>query len=246
MSTTYLFQETPERGPRSGPDPQPGEGRPAREPMFNVPWTTLAIAVVIVCGYAVQSRLPDFTLEPYVFSPAALAEGQWWTLLTHLFLHGSWLHALSNAAFVVAFGTPVARWFGTRGWGVPLYFVFYLLCGVLAALGFTAVHPGGQQAMIGASGAASGLVGVAARLVAGRGRLGPIFAPFVLTMGASWLFVNLLVAGVMAVGATGLIPGTGGAGVAWEAHLAGFLAGVLLASPFAWLLRRLGRFQAPQ
>ncbi|THD79458.1 MAG: rhomboid family intramembrane serine protease [Phenylobacterium sp.] len=237
--STYLFQETPERAPWSGPEPQPGEGKPAHEPMFNVPWTTLALSLVILGGYAVQSRLPDFTLQPYVFSPAALMQGAWWTLVTHMFLHGGWLHALSNAAFVLAFGSPVARYFGTRGWGVPLYFIFYVLCGVLAALGFASVHLGSQQAMIGASGAASGLVGAAARLVAGRGRLGPIFAPFVLTMGASWLFVNLLVAGVMAAGATGLIPGTGGAGVAWEAHLAGFLAGVLLVSPFAWLLRRL-------
>jgi membrane associated rhomboid family serine protease len=206
--------------------------------MFNVPWPVLALALVIIGGYAIQSRFPDTSLEPYVFSPAALAEGRWWTPATCLFLHGGWLHALSNAAFVLAFGSPVARFFGTRGWGAVLFFIFYLLCGVLASMGFAAVHPHGQQAMIGASGAASGLVGVAARLVAGRGRLGPIFAPFVLTMGASWLFVNLVVAGVMAVGATSLIPGTGGAGVAWEAHLAGFVAGVLMISPFAWLLRR--------
>jgi membrane associated rhomboid family serine protease len=91
--------------------------------------------------------------------------------------------------------------------------------------------------MVGASGAASGLVAGASRLVAGRGRLGPIWAPFVITMGLAWLLVNLLVAGVMAVGATGLLPGTGGAGVAWEAHLAGFLAGALLIGPFARLAR---------
>jgi membrane associated rhomboid family serine protease len=239
---TYLFQETPQRGPWSGPEPQPGEREPAHEPMFNAPWPALALVAAILGGYAIQSRLPDAVLAPYVFSPAALKQGAWWTLVTHVFLHGNWMHALSNAAFVLAFGSPAARFFGTRGWGPWLYFLFYLLCGALAALGFAAVHPNGAEAMVGASGAASGLVGVSARLVAGRGRLGPIFAPFVLTMGAAWLVVNLITAGVMAFGGNSLLPGTGGAGVAWEAHLAGFLAGVLLISPFAWLLRRIAPY----
>jgi membrane associated rhomboid family serine protease len=241
--STYLFQETPRRGPWSGQEPEPEEQRtPAREPMFNAPWPAVALAVVIVAGYAIQSRFSDLWLEPLVFFPAAIGQGRWWTLITHVFLHGNWAHALSNAAFVVAFGSPAARFFGTRGWGVVLFFLFYLICGALAALGFAAVHPGGTEAMIGASGAASGLVGVAARLVAGKGRLGPIFAPFVLTMGAAWLLVNLITAGVMAIGANDLIPGAGGAGVAWEAHLAGFLAGVLLISPFAWVLRKIAPY----
>jgi len=232
---TYLFQETPARGPWSSPDPQPQEDKPSREPMFNAPWPALVLVAAIVGGYAIQSRIPDFDLMPYVFSPAALAQGAWWTPLTAVFLHGNWTHALTNAALVLAFGTPVARLFGTRLRGVVCYFAFFLVCGVLAALGFAAVHWGGEGGMVGASGAASGLVAAAARLVAGRGRLGPIFAPFVLTMGAAWLLVNLMVAGVMVAGASGLIPGTGGAGVAWEAHLAGFVAGVLLVGPFARL-----------
>ena len=234
----YSFQETPARGPWSSPDPQPEERDPAREPMFNAPWPALVLVGAILAGYAVQSRLPEYFLNAYVFSPAALARGQWWTLITSIFLHGNWLHALSNAGFVLAFGTPVARLFGLRARGVLLYFGFYLVCGVFAALGFAAAHPHGTEAMVGASGAASGLVAAASRLVAGRGRLGPMVAPFVVTMGLAWLAVNLLVAGVMAAGATALLPGTGGAGIAWEAHLAGFLAGLVLVGPFARLAQR--------
>lgn len=233
-----LFQETPSRGPWSGPEPEPEAREPVREPMFNAPWPAVALVAVVVLAYAVQSRLPDIELVPYVFSPAALVRGAWWTPLTAVFLHGSWTHALTNAALILAFGTPVARLFGTRARGVILYFLFFMVCGVLASLGFAALHWGGEEAMVGASGAASGLVAAAARLVAGRGRLGPIFAPFVLTMGAAWLIVNLMVAGVMLAGANSLIPGAGGAGVAWEAHLAGFLAGVLLIGPFARLAGR--------
>lgn len=236
--TKSAFQETPARGPWSGPEPQPEEREPAREPLFNAPWPTLVLVAAIVGGYALQSQVSEAVIAPYVFSPAALARGAWWTLVTAIFLHGNWAHALSNAAFVLAFGAPVARLFGTTARGVGLYFAFYVLSGMLAALGFAAVHPGSADGMIGASGAASGLVAAAARLVAGRGRLGPMLAPFVLTMGAAWLLVNLLVAGVMVMGATALLPGTGGAGVAWEAHLAGFLAGVVLIGPFAWLAGR--------
>lgn len=236
----HLFQETPARGPWGAPEPgpEPEAREPGREPFFNAPWPVVALVTLIVGGYAVQSRFADATLVPYVFTPEGLWTGRWPTLFTHLFLHGNWAHALSNGAFVLAFGTPVARFFGLRAREVALYFIFYLLCGALAALGFAAIHPGSHDAMIGASGAASGLVAASARLVAGRGRLGKVYAPFVITMGAAWLFVNLLVAGLMAAGNTGLIPGTGGAGVAWEAHLAGFVAGLLLISPFAWILRR--------
>lgn len=235
----HMFQETPAKGPWSNPEPDPQEEHgPVHEPMFNVPWPVVVLVTTIVLAYAVQSRLPDVAVLPFVFSPAALLRGAWWTAVTSVFLHGSWSHALMNAGMILAFGTPVARLFGGRPLGASLYFLFFVVCGALAALGSAAVHWGSSEMMVGASGAASGLVAAAARLVAGRGRLGSIFAPFVLTMGAAWLLVNLMVAGVMLAGANALIPGSGGAGVAWEAHLAGFVAGALLIGPFARIARR--------
>lgn len=203
--------------------------------MFNAPWPALALAAVILGGYALQSRFPlQVVAETYAFSPAALNEGRWWTLLTAMFLHGNWGHALMNAAFALAFATPVARFFGTRGVGVVVFFAFYLVCGVLSSLGFAAVHLNSAAGLVGASGAVSGLMGAASRLMAGGGRIGRIFSSAVMGMGGAWLVVNLL------VGALGgaFVPGTGGAGVAWEAHLAGFLAGVLLIGPFAWAAKR--------
>jgi membrane associated rhomboid family serine protease len=231
----YLFQEMPVRGPWSGGDPQPGEGEPVREPMFNAPWPALALVTVIVGGYAVQSQFPmDAVVGAYAFSPAALDQGRWWTLVSALFLHGSWAHALMNAAFALAFATPVARFFGTRGLGVIVFFVFYLVCGVISNLGYAGLHMGSPAALVGASGAVSGLMGAASRLIAGGGRIGRIFSLAVIGMGAAWVIVNLLV-GVVG---SGFVPGSGGAGIAWEAHLAGFLAGVLLITPFAWAARR--------
>lgn len=237
MPIHHLFQETPARGPWSGPEPAPQAPEPVREPMFNAPWPALALVAAIVGGYAVQSRFSmDAVAQAGAFSPAGLAAGRWWTLVTALFLHGSWAHALMNAAFALAFATPVARFFGGRILGVVTFFAFYLTCGVLSSLGYAAVHWGGAAALVGASGAVSGLMGAASRLIAGGGgRIGRVFSAAVIGMGAAWIIVNVLV-GVIG---SAFVPGAGGAGIAWEAHLAGFLAGALLISPFAWVARRL-------
>jgi membrane associated rhomboid family serine protease len=235
--TISPFEESPP-SPWSGepaPQPHPDERRPVREPAFNAPWTAVALSVVIAGGYAIQEFLPqEEVLNAFAFSPAGLAAGQWPTLITALFLHGGWAHALMNAAFALAFGTPVARFFGLKLQGAIAFFAFYLATGVLSNLGYAALHWGGTGALVGASGAVSGLMGAAARLIGGRGRIGPLLSPSVVGMGASWIAINVAIG----VFGSSLLPGTGGAGVAWEAHLAGFAAGVLIITPFAWLAPR--------
>lgn len=223
--------------------PTPGEPRPQNhggagyrpppEPMVNAPWPVVAMCAAILGVYALQTQAPF--LEPlFAFSPARLAHGETAGLVTSQFLHGNWAHALMNAAFVLAFGAPVARFFGRGVLGTTTFFAFYLLCGILAALGFAALHWGMDAAMVGASGAASGLMGAAARLIGGHGRAGPMFSSAVTGMGLAWIVVNV----IMAFTGGALIPGAGGAGVAWEAHLAGFAAGVLLIGPFGWMAGR--------
>ena len=88
--------------------------------------------------------------------------------------------------------------------------------------------------MVGASGAVSGLMGASARLLGGGGRVGPLLSRPVISLGGAWLGINVL----MALAPPSLLPGAGSAGVAWEAHLAGFLLGVLLVGPFARLAPR--------
>lgn len=230
-----LFEAPAQGGAPHLPPGREPEPRRAPEPIFNAPWTALALTAAIVGGYAVQSRFPlESVALSYAFSPALLDEGQWQRLFTSLFLHGNWAHALMNAAFALAFGTPVARYFGGRLGGAVLFFLFFLTCGVLSTLGYAALHAGEQSALVGASGAVSGFMGAAARLIAGRGQVGPILSRPVIGMGLAWLAVNLLIGLI----GSGLIPGAGGVGIAWEAHVAGFVAGVLAFSPFAWLARR--------
>lgn len=231
-----LFEAPAEGGPRPPPAGRPHLRDPqGTGPLINAPWAAAAVAVSMIGLYLLQSRFPlEVVARDYGFAPWLLGEGEWQRLITYNLVHGGWAHALMNAAFGLAFGAPVARFFGERFSGVFLFFAFYLACGVLAALGYTAIHPGGQQLMIGASGAVSGLMGAAARVIAGRGDVGPMFSRPVFALGAGWLAINL----VLALVGGAMMPGSGGAGVAWEAHLTGFVAGVIAIGPFAWISRR--------
>jgi len=236
--TESHFEETPPKPGKpqwpEGTPPAP-DGAPAREPVFNAPWQAVAVVVLIVGGYALQTLFPaDAVVGAYAFSPMNLAPGRWETLITSIFLHGSWAHAMMNGAFALAFSAPLARLFGPKVEGALLFFSFYVLAGVLANLGYAAAHPGGQGLVVGASGAVSGLMGAASRLMAGHGRVGPILSRPVLGMGAGWVAINLIIA---VVGGS-FLPGSGSAGVAWEAHIAGFIVGVLLIGPFARLAPR--------
>jgi membrane associated rhomboid family serine protease len=230
------FDETSSRPQPWGPEPAPGEPDlpPGREPVFNAPWPAVLVAALIVGGFALQGLFPPPLVDGLAFAPADLAEGRWWTAVTAIFLHYNWAHALMNGAFALAFATPVARFMGTRPLGVAGFFGFYVLTGLLANLAFAALHLGTTTALVGASGSVSALMGAAARLIAGRGRLGGMFARETLSFAAALLAVNLIIA----LFGSALVPGTGGAGIAWEAHIAGFIAGVLLIGPFSRLAWR--------
>lgn len=201
-----------------------------RQPILNAPWPAVAATLVIVVGFFFQTFLPqNWVLQTYAFSSAALEAGRWQTLFTSIFLHGSWAHALMNAGGALAFGTPVARYFRPTLRGSLIFAAFYLVCGGLASLGYGLANPGGTVWMVGASGAVSGLVGAAARLMAGQGVPGKYMSPPVISMSIGWIAVNLLLALV------GFAPGLGNAGVAWEAHIFGYVAGLVLIGPFGRL-----------
>ena len=205
--------------------------RPEREPMFNAPWTLVVLCVGLIGLYALQAALmTDAQLEGLALTPRALLAGRWQTLLTSLFLHGSWPHVLMNSVAILAFGPPAARLMGGGPRGAAAFFAFYLVCGVLAGLGFVLCDPGDVQPVVGASGAVSGLFGAAARLIQGRGRVGPLVGPTVIGMTTAWVVVNVIF-GLLPIE----MPGAMGMPIAWQAHLAGYAAGLLLIGPFARL-----------
>lgn len=210
---------------------------PAREPLFRAPWTIVALSVGLIGLYALQSSLmTPSQLEAWGLTPGALSGGRWLTLVSSLFLHGSWPHVLMNSVAIIAFGPPVARLMGVDARGASVFFLFYLACGVLSGLGFVASDPTDIAPVVGASGAASGLLGAASRLIQGHGRIGPVLGSTVLGMAAAWAIVNVV------LGVSGLTPGAEGMPVAWQAHLAGYAAGVFLVGPFARLAGRDERF----
>ena len=201
--------------------------------MFNAPWTIVVLCVGLIALYGAQTLfVPDALRDHYGVSGPALLAGRWQTLLTSLFLHRNWPHVLMNSVAALAFGPPVARLLGTNARGAAVFFLFYLVCGVAGGLGFVVTAPHGVNPVVGASGAISGLLGAASRIIQGRGRIGPMFGSTVLGMAAAWAIVNVV------LGVSGLTPGAMGMPVAWQAHLAGYLAGVLLVGPFARLAGR--------
>ena len=205
---------------------------PVREPILKAPWPVVALIGLLIGGYGVQSFLPPEQILPHLaFSSAGLAAGDWWVPVTALFLHGGWGHVLMNSAAVLAFGTPVARYFGGTGRRIALLAGFYLACGTLANLGYGWVHAGQADMLVGASGAVSGLMAGAARLMGEGPKPAPFTSPPVIGMTLAWLVTNLLISIV------GFAPGAGGASVAWEAHLFGFAAGLVLFVPMSNMAR---------
>ncbi|MDP3853992.1 rhomboid family intramembrane serine protease [Phenylobacterium sp.] len=201
-----------------------------RQPILNAPWPAVLVTLSIVLGYGFQSvLLGDLAVRYFAFSSMALAAGRWETIFTSMLLHGNWAHALMNAGFALAFGTPVARYFGARPRGVAVFVLFYLVSGAVACLGYAGFSPGGL--LIGASGAVAGLVGGSTRLMAGHGVPGPFLSRPVISMTVSWVALNLI------FGFIGFAPGMGAAKIGWEAHIFGYAAGLFLIDLFGRLAR---------
>jgi membrane associated rhomboid family serine protease len=159
-------------------------------------------------------------LEPMAFA----------SVFTSMFLHSGWLHLLGNMLYLWIFGDNIENALGSLR-----FLLFYMLCGIGAALGQVLIDPTSRIPMIGASGAVSGVLG-AYLLLYPRAEVDTLlfvgfFArrvrlPAVTVLG--WWIVIQLLSGLASLG----VEATGG--VAWFAHVGGFAAGLLLAC----LLRR--------
>jgi membrane associated rhomboid family serine protease len=199
------------------------------EPPFRGPWPVWTIAGLILASYAVQSHFLDLDTAARVYGliPAELARGRWTPLLTDLFIHGGWAHAGMNAVGALAFGAPAARALGLGPKGGLGFFLLYLVCGVLSNLGYAVLHGRDLMPLVGASGAVSGLLGASTRLIEHRPGLSPLRSQTVVASTSGWIVVNVL------MGLLHYAPGIGEVQIAWEAHIAGYFAGLLLIGP--WL-----------
>jgi membrane associated rhomboid family serine protease len=141
------------------------------------------------------------------------------TLLTSLFLHGSFLHLFGNMLYLWIFGNNIEDFLG------PFRFIlFYLLSGLGASLVHIIFHPSSMIPMIGASGAIAGVLGAYFLLYPGARVLTIVFF-WIIPVPAFFILGLWFVAQVMNIGI--------GGGVAWFAHIGGFLIGVALIRIYA-------------
>jgi membrane associated rhomboid family serine protease len=146
-----------------------------------------------------------------------------WSVLSSMFLHGGWFHLIGNMWFLAVFGDNIED---AMGWW--RFILFYFLCGVAAAALQVATDPGSVLPMVGASGAISGVMGAYAVLFPRAPVHVLVFFGFFITrlvfpafvMLGYWFLIQLL-------GGIPALAGTGG-GVAFWAHVGGFVAGVIL------------------
>jgi membrane associated rhomboid family serine protease len=150
-------------------------------------------------------------------------------IFTSMFLHGSWLHLLGNMWFLWLFGNNVED-----AMSRPRFVVFYLLCGIAAALLQVLTSPASAVPMVGASGAISGVMGAYLVLYPRVRVFAIVFLGLLITSVALPAWTMLLYwIGIQVI--SGLLTGGGepGGGVAFWAHVGGFIAGVVLVKLFA-------------
>jgi len=197
-------------------------------PVVNYVLIAINIAVF---GY--QVSLPQGELESlvytYGFVPAGLDK---WSSITSMFMHGGWMHLIGNMVFLYLFGDNIEQTIGRLR-----YLAFYLAGGIVATLGHYFSNPASTIPAIGASGAIAAVMG--AYLVCfphSQIRMLWLFFPFRIS---AFLFLGFWIVQQIMSGSASLgVPTEDTAGVAWWAHIGGFVFGVLCGFVFR-------RFKAP-
>lgn len=166
---------------------------------------------------------------PWAVSDQALAEGRWHTLAAHMVSHANLAHLLMNASVLLPLTPLVMVRLGAGPAGWARFGALYAGSALAGAALYLALNPGGLP-MVGASGAIFGLWGAVARIGA-DGRMVPLRSGRIREEVLLVAYLNL----TMFVIGYAIVQMEGGGGVAWEAHIGGFLFG-LLAMP--WLAPR--------
>lgn len=220
--------------------PPPPPGGP-RKPAVNLPravaWLIGLNVAVYLLTVVMPLRWTNEVIFHFGFIPAryGLPGGVRWeelvSPLSHQFLHAGSLHILVNMIMLAAFGAGVERLMGAR----RLLGIFFL-SGIAGAALHYGVYPDSRIPVVGASGAISGLFGAVLRLMAKQAEVMGRRTR-VLPIAAIWIAISVI------TGFTG-VPGSGGAQVAWAAHVGGFLLGLVAFDAFAVGLGRRRRRSA--
>lgn len=210
-------------------------------PTEITPVITVAFIVACILVFLYEISLPMPSNEAFVYMYGAipavvLGHAQlphelvglpaYGTLISSMFLHGGWMHLIGNMLYLWIFGNNVEDVMGHTK-----FVFFYIICGVIAALSHSLIDPQSTIPMVGASGAISGILGAYLLLypharvlvLVPFGFFGTFNVPAAMVLGLWFL---------MQVFSGGMSLGHEGGGVAFFAHIGGFLAGMVLIGLF--------------
>ncbi|MEM9332265.1 MAG: rhomboid family intramembrane serine protease [Pseudomonadota bacterium] len=216
-----------------------------REPVFNVPSIILSLLALLFLIHFIRENFLGnadalWVLFQFAFIPARYSAQQGgiifdlatlWTPISYSFLHGDWAHLIVNSIWLLAFGSVVARRFEWLRFSI-----FCISCSCFGALAHYIFYAGSPVPMIGASAIVSGCMGAAVRFAfPSTGQFSPksfdlpvqkLSQAFknrqVVVFTVVWFSINLL------FGLGGEFVAGQGQSIAWEAHVGGFLCGLLL------------------
>jgi rhomboid family protein len=190
------------------------------------PIVTYALIALNVLVFFLELNNGEAFIQRWAFVPSRfLADpvGDFATLFTAMFLHAGWAHLLGNMLYLWIFGDNVEDRLGHA-----LYFVFYILCGLAATFAQLAISLGSSVANVGASGAIAGVLGAYLIMFPGK-RVSVLMGRAVVPMSALvvigfWILIQIF-SQISVFSAGSQAQG----GVAYMAHIGGFVAGVVLA-----------------
>ena len=193
----------------------------------SVPIITYLLIILNFAAFFIELNNGAAFVERWLVVPRHLLTnpaGNFLTIFTAMFLHAGWLHLLGNMLYLWIFGDNVEDRFGHSG-----FLIFYLLCGIAAALAQALADPGSNIPNLGASGAIAGVLASYLVMFPNR-RVNVLLGIIVIPMSALvvigfWFVLQLL--------SVSLLTSAGQAGgVAYMAHIGGFVAGLLLTPMF--------------
>jgi membrane associated rhomboid family serine protease len=229
-----------------------------REPLFNIPTVIIALVGVMAALHGIRTLLLSddqnieflltFAFIPLRYDTSILPDGALpggfgadvWTFVTYSLIHADWTHVGVNSVWLLPFGSALARRFGA-----VRFLAFFAVTAAAGAALHLATHAGEQFPMIGASASVSGAMAAAMRFAFQRGgplnmlrtgneedyRVPAISLVGMLTDARVLIFLGVWFAVNIIFGAGSFSITGGEQPVAWQAHIGGFLAGLLL---FSW------------
>ncbi len=195
-------------------------------PSRTVPFVTVTLITINALVFLFEMSLPPPVRQAFINQYGLVPIRFTWTsVLTSMFLHASWSHVIGNMWFLWIFGDNVEDRFGHFR-----YLLFYLLCGLVGGVVQTVSVPDSYVPTVGASGAIAGVMG-AYLVLYPRSRVLTMIFPFIFWIVelpavfflGYWFLIQLF----SGVGTVALSTGTSSGGIAFWAHIAGFLTGIL-------------------